>query len=64
MVERLRNIIARVAPDWRESIGRKMLRFTGPMGMALHLNAQKGYVALYCWQRSRAGSRRHAVGRD
>ena len=43
----LRDLIEDIAPDWIEEIGHGMLRYTGPNGPALHLNAQKKYVGLY-----------------
>ena len=47
LVLQLREIISDVAPDWSEGIGHKMLSYSGKTGPAMHLNAQKGYVALY-----------------
>lgn len=43
----LRDVIQDIAPDWVEGIGHGMLRYSGPNGPALHLNAQKKYVGLY-----------------
>lgn len=43
----LRDLIARLAPNWREGIEYKMLSYSDEIGSVLHLNAQKSYVGVY-----------------
>jgi len=46
-LQKLRGIIRDRAPDLEEVISHKMLGYRGQRGVALHLNAQKGYISLY-----------------